>query len=103
VVALAGNLILVSRAPVDREQRGLGHRAIVDHRDTEEDLALTLPVADGSPPAGRLLPSGGDRKVGPPIEQLDDAPIEGVDPASEAAQLGGLAVSHGRPRPSVPG
>ena len=86
---------------VQRQQVGLGQRALVGHRHAEQDLALPLGVAD-RPPAGRGLRRARlARERRALVEQGDDPPVERVDPAREPAQLrrlGRSSLSHGRHR-----
>ena len=88
--------------PVQRQQIGLRHRALVGHRDTQQDLALPLGISDSAATGIRL---GAARLACYPrafVEQRDDPPVERIDPPPKPPQLSRLgrlpaALSHAPP------
>src|SRR5205823_5333944 len=76
--------------PVDRQEIGLRQRALVRDRDAEEDLALPLGIADRTTAEPQLLVADRLRQLGPLVEELDDLPIEAVDPLPQLPQFRAL-------------
>jgi hypothetical protein len=75
---------------IDSQKVGLGRRALVRHRDTEQNLALPFGIADRSSPICGLRPADLASEFRPFIQESDDSTIERVDPSSQAPQLGRL-------------
>ena len=88
------------QATVDGEQVGLRDRALVGHRDPEQDLAFPFGVADGAPTNPRLLPADVAGQLGALVQERDELAVEGIDLAPQPAQLGrlGRPLRHPRPR-----
>ena len=77
---------------------------VVGHRDAQQHLPLALGVADRAPAGGDLLAPHGAGQLGPLVEEPDDPPVQGVDPAPESTDLRrlGRRAAAGRAHDAVP-
>ena len=80
-------------ASIDRQEVGLGEGTDVRHRHPEQHLALPLGVADRPPPSLVLRSTDVPPELGPRVQELDDPPVEGIDPPAKPSELRRLGFS----------